>query len=231
MWRRVTPDCTRSTFIGRPAARAGSRPSGPPPPAALPLARPPSPRPPQCDGCCKRHRFRVSITPDAMNELSQRQQGLRSGTGEVDRPGTGERPRHRGTLALTAVGLPACRHDHPDPDPGDASRGEPQRHQNANDAAIATSERQRCAPGRGSAEGAAPVVDDAAAAARLADLVSPEAVDRMLADAQASGMSAEGLLAQRPADRDGAGAGAGLRSPRSARTAPGGRRAVDRFSG
>ena len=34
------------------------------------------------------------------------------------------------------------------------------------------------------------------AAARLADLVSPDAVDRMLADADAAGVSAEGLLQQ-----------------------------------
>jgi putative transposase len=40
-----------------------------------------------------------------------------------------------------------------------------------------------------------PVPGDAAAA-RLAELVSPEAVDRMLADADAAGLSAEGLLAQ-----------------------------------
>ena len=35
-----------------------------------------------------------------------------------------------------------------------------------------------------------------APAARLADLVSPEAVDRMLADADEAGVSAEGLLSQ-----------------------------------
>jgi putative transposase len=44
-------------------------------------------------------------------------------------------------------------------------------------------------------EGSAPERDDAAAV-RLAGLVSPEAVDRMLADADAAGLSAEGLLAQ-----------------------------------
>ena len=48
-----------------------------------------------------------------------------------------------------------------------------------------------------------------APAARLADLVSPEAVDRMLADADEAGVSVhgpDGLL--KPADQDGAGAGA-----------------------
>jgi putative transposase len=45
------------------------------------------------------------------------------------------------------------------------------------------------------AEETAPVPDDAAGA-RLAELVSPEAVDRMLADADAAGLSAEGLLQQ-----------------------------------
>jgi putative transposase len=44
------------------------------------------------------------------------------------------------------------------------------------------------------AEGSAPERDDAVA--RLAGLVSPEAVDRMLADADAAGLSAEGLLQQ-----------------------------------
>ena len=44
------------------------------------------------------------------------------------------------------------------------------------------------------AQGSAPERDDAAA--RLAELVSPEAVDRMLADADAAGLSAEGLLQQ-----------------------------------
>jgi putative transposase len=44
------------------------------------------------------------------------------------------------------------------------------------------------------AEGSAPERPDAAT--RLAELVSPEAVDRMLADADAAGLSAEGLLQQ-----------------------------------
>jgi putative transposase len=44
------------------------------------------------------------------------------------------------------------------------------------------------------AESTATGRDDAAA--RLAELVSPEAVDRMLADADATGLSAEGLLQQ-----------------------------------
>jgi putative transposase len=48
----------------------------------------------------------------------------------------------------------------------------------------------------GAAEGAAPGPEDTQAAARLAELVSPEAVDRMLADAETAGVSAEGLLQQ-----------------------------------
>jgi putative transposase len=48
----------------------------------------------------------------------------------------------------------------------------------------------------GAADGAVPGPQDAQAAARLAELVSPEAVDRMLADAETAGVSAEGLLAQ-----------------------------------
>jgi putative transposase len=45
------------------------------------------------------------------------------------------------------------------------------------------------------AEGLVPAAEEGAAA-RLAELVSPEAVDRMLADADAAGVPAEGLLAQ-----------------------------------
>ena len=45
-------------------------------------------------------------------------------------------------------------------------------------------------------DGELPAEEEMTAAARLADLVSPEAVDRMLADADAAGVSAEGLLAQ-----------------------------------
>ena len=48
----------------------------------------------------------------------------------------------------------------------------------------------------GAAEGAVPGPEDAQAAARLAELVSAEAVDRMLADAETAGVSAEGLLQQ-----------------------------------
>lgn len=48
--------------------------------------------------------------------------------------------------------------------------------------------------GEGVAADAAPGPPDAAA--RLAGLVSPEAVDRMLADAEQAGMSAEGLLSE-----------------------------------
>jgi hypothetical protein len=45
-------------------------------------------------------------------------------------------------------------------------------------------------------DGELPREEEMAAAERLADLVSPETVDRMLADADAAGVSAEGLLAQ-----------------------------------
>jgi putative transposase len=44
--------------------------------------------------------------------------------------------------------------------------------------------------------GELPPEEQMAAADRLSDLVSPEAVDRMLADADAAGVSAEGLLAE-----------------------------------
>ena len=60
---------------------------------------------------------------------------------------------------------------------------------------LSVTDYEKTSPMDSAAEETAPVPDDAAAA-RLAELVSPEAVDRMLADADAAGLSAEGLLQQ-----------------------------------
>jgi hypothetical protein len=49
------------------------------------------------------HRFR-----SGQGEFSERRQGHRGGTGEVDGPFADERLRHRGTRAVTAVGFPPC---------------------------------------------------------------------------------------------------------------------------